>query len=134
MAQKFDKLFRRMSPEARKRVEERANAEYQALALSELREAQDLTQVQLAKKLGVDQGAVSKIEGRTDMYLSTLRNIIGAMGGKLELTARFPSGEAHVVAFCTTEGTSKKGHSARRNGTTKQSKKRSAHFRRFQNT
>jgi transcriptional regulator with XRE-family HTH domain len=118
MAQKFAKLFRKMSPEARKRVEERANAEYQALALSELREAQDLTQVQLAKKLGIDQGAVSKIERRTDMYLSTLRNVIAAMGGKLELTARFPSGDTRVVAFYATERTRKKrGRTGRRDDT-----------------
>ena len=103
MAQKFAKLFRKMSPEARKRVEEKAGAEYRELALSQLREAQDLTQVELAKKLGIDQGAVSKIERRTDMYLSTLRNVIAAMGGKLELTAHFPSGDAHVVTFRSTE-------------------------------
>lgn len=99
MAHKFEKLSRKMSPGARKRVEKRVDAEYQALALSELREAKDLTQVQLAKRLGIDQGAVSKIERRTDMYLSTLQNVIAAMGGKLEMTARFPSGDAHLVAF-----------------------------------
>ena len=120
MAQKFEKLFRKMSPGARKRVEERANAEYQALALSELREAQDLTQVQLAKKLGVDQGAVSKIERRTDMYLSTLRNVIAAMGGKLEMTAHFPSGKAHVVEFRAKERSSKKGGRTQRHGEAKQ--------------
>ena len=114
MAQKFDKLFRRMSAEAQKRVEEKANAEYQALALTELREAQDLTQVQLAKRLGIDQGAVSKIERRTDMYLSTLRNVIRAMGGKLELTAHFPSGEAQVVALRAAERPGKKGGPKRR--------------------
>lgn len=108
MAQKFDRLFRKMSSEARKRVEERANAEYQALALAELREARDLTQVQLAKRLGIDQGAVSKIERRSDMYLSTLRNVVTAMGGKLELTARFPSGDAHLVAFQAPQPASKK--------------------------
>lgn len=120
MAQKFEKLFRKMSPGARKRIEERANAEYQALALSELREAQDLTQVQLAKKLGIDQGAVSKIERRTDMYLSTLRNVIAAMGGKLELTAHFPSGEAHVVEFRATQRASKKGGRTRQHDEAKQ--------------
>ena len=109
MAQKFEKLFRKMSPGARKRVEEKASAEYRELALSELREAQDLTQVELAKKLGIDQGAVSKIERRTDMYLSTLRNVIAAMGGKLELTAHFPSGDAHVVTFRSTERGARKG-------------------------
>jgi transcriptional regulator with XRE-family HTH domain len=99
MAQKFDKLFRTMSPEAQKRVEGRVDAEYRALALAELREAQDLTQVQLAEKLGIDQGAISKIERRTDMYLSTLRNVIQAMGGQLELTALFPTGRVQVLTF-----------------------------------
>ena len=113
MAQKLEKLFRKMSPASRKRVEERANAEYQALALAELREAQDLTQVELAKKLGIDQGAVSKIERRTDMYLSTLRSVIAAMGGRLELTAHFPSGEAHVVEFRAAEPTNKKSGRSR---------------------
>src|ERR1700687_5235138 len=99
MAQKFDNLFRKMSPEAQKRVEKKANTEFQALALAELREAQDLTQVQLAEKLGIDQGAVSKIERRTDMYLSTLRNVIQAMGGQLEFAARFPTGRIQVLTF-----------------------------------
>jgi len=108
MAQKFDKLFRKMSPEAQKRVEERASAEYQALALAELREAQDLTQAQLAEKLGIDQGAVSKIERRADMYLSTLRNVIQAMGGQLELTARFPTGRVQVLTFRGADPSGKK--------------------------
>ena len=113
MAQKFDKLFRKMSPEAQKRVEERAHVEYQALALAELREAQDLTQVQLAERLGIDQGAVSKIERRTDMYLSTLRNVIQAMGGQLELTARFPTGRVQVLPFLDVDRTGKKGRKRR---------------------
>jgi transcriptional regulator with XRE-family HTH domain len=108
MAHKFDKLFRKMSPEAQKRVEDRVGVEYRALALAELREAQDLTQVQLAEKLGIDQGAVSKIERRTDMYLSTLRNVIQAMGGQLELTARFPTGRVQVLTFRDTERSGKK--------------------------
>jgi len=99
MAQKFDKLFRKMSPEAQKRVETRVDEEYRALALAELREARDLTQVQLAERLGIDQGAVSKIERRADMYLSTLRNVIQAMGGQLELTALFPTGRVQVLTF-----------------------------------
>jgi transcriptional regulator with XRE-family HTH domain len=108
MAQKFDKLFRKMSPDAQKRVEGRVDEEYRALALAELREAQDLTQVQLAEKLGIDQGAVSKIERRTDMYLSTLRNVIQAMGGQLELTALFPTGRVQVLTFRDKESTRKK--------------------------
>jgi DNA-binding XRE family transcriptional regulator len=99
MAQKFDKLFRKMSPEAQKRVEDKVDEEYRGLVLAELREAQDLTQAQLAERLGIDQGAVSKIERRTDMYLSTLRNVIQAMGGQLELTALFPTGRIQVLTF-----------------------------------
>lgn len=109
MAHKFEKLFRKMSLEAQKRVEEKASLEYQALALAELREAQDLTQVQLAEKLGIDQGAVSKIERRTDMYLSTLRNVIQAMGGKLELTALFPTGRVQVLTFRDADRSGKSG-------------------------
>jgi transcriptional regulator with XRE-family HTH domain len=108
MAQKFDKLFRKMSPGAQKRVEARVDEEYRALALTELREARDLTQVQLAEKLGIDQGAVSKIERRADMYLSTLRNVIQAMGGQLELTALFPTGRVQVLTFQGKENSGKK--------------------------
>jgi len=108
MAQKFDKLFRKMSPEAQKRVEDRVDDEYRALVLAELREAQDLTQAQLAERLGIDQGAVSKIERRTDMYLSTLRNVIQAMGGQLELTALFPTGRIQVLTFRDADRSGKK--------------------------
>ncbi len=99
MAKKFETLFRKLPQGVQKRAEARAQKEFEALALAELREAQDLTQVELAKKLGVDQGAVSKIEHRTDMYLSTLGNVIRAMGGNLELRATFPSGDVHLVTL-----------------------------------
>lgn len=108
MAQKFDKLFRKMSPEAQKRIEDRVDEEYRALMLAELREAQDLTQAQLAERLGIDQGAVSKLERRADMYLSTLRNVIQGMGGQLELTALFPTGRVQVLTFRDTERSGKK--------------------------
>jgi DNA-binding XRE family transcriptional regulator len=119
MAQKFEKLFRKMPPESQRRVEEKANAEFRALALAELREARDLTQVQLAEKLGIEQGAVSKIERRTDMYLSTLRNIIQAMGGQLELTACFPSGKVQVLTFQDAARSSKKQGKSRRSRATR---------------
>ena len=75
----------------------------QALPLAELRDAQNITQVELAKRLNIDQSAVSKIEHRTDMYLSTLSDVIRAMGGELELTAKFPSGEVHILALTGSE-------------------------------
>jgi predicted transcriptional regulator len=60
------------------------------MALDELREARMLTQEKLAELLHVGQPAIAKLEKRTDMYLSTLRGVIKAMGGELEIRAAFP--------------------------------------------
>ena len=60
------------------------------MSLQELRKAIGKTQTAIAKRLKVGQDAVSKIEMRSDLYLSTLRGFIEAMGGELELIARFP--------------------------------------------
>lgn len=99
MARNFRELQGKMSPESRARSEARAQAMLKELPLSELREAQHLTQVELAKRLNIGQDAVSKLEHRTDMYLSTLSDFIRAAGGSLELTARFPSGEVHLICL-----------------------------------
>jgi transcriptional regulator with XRE-family HTH domain len=58
--------------------------------LRKLRDARNRSQEQIAKRLGIQQAAVSKLERRTDMYISTLRNLIQAMGGDLDIIARFP--------------------------------------------
>jgi Helix-turn-helix domain len=58
--------------------------------LSAIREARQKSQTELAEKLGVGQPAISKIERQTDMFLSTFRGYIVAMGGELEIVARFP--------------------------------------------
>jgi len=69
------------------------------MALKELRNAMHLSQKQLAATLSVDQANVSQIENRTDMFISTLRNYIRAMGGELDIIARFPDGEVHINLF-----------------------------------
>lgn len=69
------------------------------MALDELREARKLTQTQLAGTLNVDQGSISKMERRTDMYISTLRNFIQAMGGELHIRADFPDGSVEIDQF-----------------------------------
>ena len=71
------------------------------MALDELREARALTQEQLAETLGVRQATVSKMERRTDMYLSSLRKIIEAMGGELEIQAVFRAGRFESSNFET---------------------------------
>ena len=62
------------------------------MTVRELRKARNITQVAMARTLGVKQEQVSRIEKRTDLHLSTLRRSIEAMGGELILTAKFPDG------------------------------------------
>lgn len=69
------------------------------LTLADLRKAYRITQVDLAKKLGVRQATVSQVENSTDLYLSTLRKHIEAMGGELELTAKFPNRPPVAIAL-----------------------------------
>lgn len=84
-----DKI-RKLHPAQRKRVEARA-AELMAeeMTLRELRRARKLTQVRMAKALGITQDSVSRLEKRSDLLLSTLRKTIKAMGGDLSLVAEF---------------------------------------------
>jgi transcriptional regulator with XRE-family HTH domain len=77
--------------------------------LDELREARKLTQAQLANTLKVDQGSVSKLERRTDMYVSTLRNFIRAMGGELHIRADFPDGSVEINQFEETPAQEQEG-------------------------
>jgi len=69
------------------------------MALNELREAMEITQQHLAKRLRVNQAAISKMEHRTDMYVSTLSDFIRAIGGQLEINARFPEGTVRIRQF-----------------------------------
>jgi DNA-binding XRE family transcriptional regulator len=62
------------------------------MTMREIRKARQITQVEMAKKLGVKQEQVSRIEKRTDLHISTLRRSIEAMGGELSLIAKFPDG------------------------------------------
>ena len=92
MAKKFKELEAKMSPESRARVKARVDKSIAEMPLDELREARQLTQEHLAQLLRVKQPAVSRMERRVDMYLSTLQTIVKAMGGELEIIARFPEG------------------------------------------
>jgi DNA-binding XRE family transcriptional regulator len=99
MARKFSELRQRLSPETQARAEARARAMLAEMPLNELRQARGLSQKALAEVLHVQQPAIAKIEQRTDMYLSTLRNHIEAMGGQLDIIARFPDGEVRISNF-----------------------------------
>jgi DNA-binding Xre family transcriptional regulator len=99
MAKNFRELQAKMSPERRARSEAKAKRMIEEMALDELRVARELTQEQLARALKIKQAAVSKMERRTDMYLSTLQGVIRAMGGELEIRAIFPDGTVRINQF-----------------------------------
>lgn len=81
-----------MSPAAKARVDARVRTTLASMPLAEIRKAIGLTQVELAESLELGQGSVSKIEHQADMYISTLRRYVHALGGELHLTAEFPDG------------------------------------------
>jgi DNA-binding XRE family transcriptional regulator len=99
MAKKFTDLRSKMSPAARARAQARARAMLAEMPLQELRVARGLSQETLAATLKVRQASISKLERRADMYISTLRSHIRAMGGELEIVARFPDGEVRIANF-----------------------------------
>ena len=91
----FTELTKGFLPARRARVAAKAAALREEMTLEELRRARDLSQEEIARALAVGQPAVAKLEKRTDMHISNLRRYIEALGGKLEITARFP--DASVV-------------------------------------
>jgi len=100
MARPFKELRNRTSPEARKRVDRRVRATLLDMSLQELRkEVSGLTQTELAELLKVTQGAISQLEKRHDVLLSKLAGYIRALGGELELIARFPDADVRITQF-----------------------------------
>jgi ribosome-binding protein aMBF1 (putative translation factor) len=99
MAKKFSELMAKMSPEDRAEVEAMTQEMLAEMPLNELRQARGLSQKMLAEALHIQQPAIAKMERRTDMYLSTLRSHIEAMGGQLEVIARFPDGSVRINNF-----------------------------------
>ena len=103
MTKKFSELRSRMSPESQTRAEAKAQVMLAEMPLNELRQARGLSQKMLAEVLHVQQPSIAKLEKRTDMYLSTLRSHIEAMGGQLEVVARFPDGAVKISNFSDLE-------------------------------
>jgi transcriptional regulator with XRE-family HTH domain len=91
----FNQLADRVmsDPERAARVREYERAIDAALALAELRKDRELTQSDVAAVLGVSQENISRIEREDDLYISTLRGYVEALGGRLELRAIFPERE-----------------------------------------
>jgi len=98
-AKKFSVLREKMPPKARAKANAMAAQMIKELPLNELRNARNTTQENLANILEIKQPAVAKMEKRTDMYISTLRNYIEATGGQLRIIASFPEGDVLINQF-----------------------------------
>lgn len=91
MGKTLEEKLAGMPAERRAKIEARtAELIAEEKSLRDLRRARTLTQKRIAKKLGIGQESVSKLESRSDLMISTLRNYVEAMGGKLSLVAEFP--------------------------------------------
>ena len=99
MAKLFKNLVDRMPPRSRERIGQRTVELSREMALRELRQAMELTQQQIAGTLQMNQAAVSKLEHQSDMYISTLRRFLSAMGGELRIVASFPGGDVTITQF-----------------------------------
>lgn len=99
MANKFKNLVDKMSPESQARAKALTRQMIAAMPLHELRRARELSQQTLAKTMDVAQSEISRLEKRTDTYVSTLRSYIEAMGGELDIVATFPDGQYRINQF-----------------------------------
>lgn len=99
MANKFRTLIEEFEPRRQARIKDRTKELLGTLPLNSLRKARSLSQEELAEVLSLNQATVSKLERRTDMYISTVRRFVRAMGGELEIRARFPEGVVEIDQF-----------------------------------
>jgi hypothetical protein len=100
MAKKFRDLVKETMTAEQQVAAKTATARLLAeMPLNELREARKLSQRSLAAAMGTGQASISKLERRADMYVSTLRGMIAAMGGTLDIVARFPDGAVRISQF-----------------------------------
>lgn len=91
-------FFNRLPTDEQQAITEKAEKLKQAYAISQLRQNANLSQQQLAEKMGVSQANISKIENGKDVYLSTLKRYITTLGGEIHINATMPNGENIVIA------------------------------------
>ncbi|HOP25738.1 MAG TPA: helix-turn-helix transcriptional regulator [Candidatus Sabulitectum sp.] len=99
MSKPFRNLTDGMSPERKKKIELQANELIREMEIGELRKALKITQEELAVALKMKQSSISRIEHQSDMFISTLRSILSAMGASLKIVASFPEGDVQINQF-----------------------------------
>ena len=101
MTKKFSSLRAQMAAKARTQSRQRARDILKAMTLNELRRTRRITQGMLATAMQTSQSEVSKLEQRRDAYVSTLQSYVRALGGELDIVARFPDGCVRISQFST---------------------------------
>ena len=102
MAKSFDELVKRTtSKRTQARAAVRTKELLGELLLSEVRKLAGKSQREVAEALGIKQPSLSKLENQSDMQISTLRKIVAALGGDLDVVARFPKGAVRIDQFET---------------------------------
>jgi transcriptional regulator with XRE-family HTH domain len=100
MAKSFDELVSRTATaDTRRRAARRTRQLLEELLLVEIRKLTGRSQRQLAAELGIKQPSLSKLEKQKDMQIATLRRIVQALGGELDIIARFPQGDVRIKPF-----------------------------------
>jgi DNA-binding transcriptional regulator YiaG len=99
MTKKFSSLRAQMAAKSRTQSRQRARELMQEMTLNELRRTRQVTQGTLASAMQTSQSEVSKLEQRTDVYVSTLQSYVRALGGELDIVARFPEGCVRISQF-----------------------------------
>jgi len=90
MTVSLEEMLAEESEESRARIRQLAAEMRAEMNLREVRRLCKITQTRLSKKLKIGQEGVSRIEKRTDLYLSTLRSYVEGVGGELTLMVKFP--------------------------------------------
>jgi transcriptional regulator with XRE-family HTH domain len=111
----LDEMLNEMPEELRLRVLQRSNEIREELNLREVRRLRKLTQARLSKKLKIGQEGVSRIEKRSDLYISTLRSYVEGLGGKLKLVVELPNRPPVLLAGFGERSGSKNESSGRKN-------------------
>src|ERR1044071_897110 len=99
MTRRFSSLRAQMAAPSQTRSRRRAQQLMREMTLNELRRTRRVTQGRLASAMQTSQSEVSKLEQRTDAYVSTLQSYIRALGGELDIVARFPDGCIRISQF-----------------------------------
>lgn len=97
MARKFSELKEKMNPESRAKSQALAAEMMAVMELAELRRTQNISQDALAQRLEKGQPAVAKLESRDDPHVSTVRDYIEALGGRLDIVAHMPNNETILL-------------------------------------